>query len=118
MLQQRMAEPLHHGVLDGASGKGAVGNPACGDIVTVYVRMEHGAVMDATFTSMGSPFQLATASVLCDVARGMTPDDIAAMSARPVVDRLDGLPREKYHLARLAVDALQLAVTNATQTSP
>lgn len=98
-----------------ADGEGAVGNPACGDTITVYVRMAGGAVQDATFTSIGSPYQLATASVLCDVLVGRGVDDVMAMSARPVIDRLEGLPREKYHLARLALEAAQLAVTNATE---
>lgn len=105
--------PLHHGTMDDAHGLGAVGNPACGDVVTVYVKAEEGRVHKATFDSMGSPYQLATASVLCDVLQGMTFPEVLAMSAKPVVERLDGLPRAKYHLARLAVDAAQLAVMDA-----
>lgn len=107
-----MRTPLHQGPMRGADGVGAVGNPACGDVVTVHVRVRDGTVTEATFTSMGSPYQLATASVLCDVAQGRSLGDILAMTARPVIDRLEGLPRAKYHLARLAVDALQLAVAD------
>lgn len=108
-----MRTPLHHGPMAAADGVGAVGNPACGDVVTVHVRVHDGAVTEASFESMGSPFQLATASVLCDVAKGRSMDDVLVMTARPVIDRLDGLPRAKYHLARLAVDALQAAVRDA-----
>ncbi len=110
-----MESPLHHGRMAEADGVGAVGNPACGDVVTVFVRLDAGRITDARFDSMGSPYQLATASVLCDVLAGKTPEEVLAMSARPVVDLLQGLPREKYHLARLAVDAAQLAVRDASR---
>lgn len=113
MLQDRMETPLHHGPMRDPDGVGAIGNPACGDVVTVYLRVMDDRVVQASFDSMGSPYQLATASVLCDVLEGMSLQEVLQMSARPVVDRLDGLPREKFHLARLAVDAAQLAVTDA-----
>ena len=113
LLDERMQMPLHHGPMEQADGVGAVGNPACGDVVTVYVRLHGDVVEEARFESMGSPFQLATASVLCDVACGRTIAEVLSMGSRPVIDRLDGLPRAKYHLARLALDALQLAVTDA-----
>jgi nitrogen fixation NifU-like protein len=108
-----MRDPTHFGKLDNPTGVGAVGNPACGDVVTLQVRLRGDTVEIAVFESIGSTFQLATASVLCDVVVGMPANDVLAMSARPVIDRLEGLPRAKYHLARLALDALQLAVTDA-----
>ncbi len=113
LLEARMADPTGHGVLEDADGVGAVGNPACGDVVTFHVRVRGDVVEEASFESMGSPYQLATASVLCDVAIGQSISEILGMSAKPIVEKLDGLPREKFHLARLALEALQLAVTDA-----
>ncbi len=110
LLQERMTNPPHHGPLEQATGVGAVGNPACGDVVTMYLAAPEGRVEDASFDSMGSAFQLATASVLCDCILGQTLDELRARTPTCIMERLPDLPENKRYLARLAIDALMRAV--------
>lgn len=114
LLQDRMRHPVHHGRLDGATGVGAVGNPACGDVVTLHLRCDppddDGTVVAASFESMGSAHQLATASVLVDCIVGGTVDAARHRTPACILEKLPDLPRNKQYLARLALDALKRAL--------
>ena len=105
-----MRSPVHLGALPDASAVGAVGNPACGDVVTIHLRIEDDRITAASFESMGSAYQLATASVLCDCVLGQTPDEAAARTPACITDKLPDLPPRFQYLARLGVDALQRAI--------
>lgn len=109
LLEERIRTPLHQGIMHDADAKGAVGNPACGDVVTVYLRIRDGRIEAASFESIGSAYQLATASVLCDCIAGQTVDEASARGPNCVLKRLPDLPTNKRYLARLAIDALQRA---------
>lgn len=114
LLQERMQHPAHHGRLEDATGVGAVGNPACGDVVTLHIRCEppteDGEVVAASFESMGSAYQLATASVLVDCVVGGTAHQARERTPDCVLKRLPDLPRNKRYLARLALEALGRAL--------
>ncbi len=113
-----MRTPTNWGPLDGASTVGAVGNPACGDVVTIYLRIQDGTIEAASFESMGSAYQLATASVLCDCVTGQ---DIAGARARTpecVLEKLPDLPQRHRYLARLALDGLQKALDALEDPKP
>jgi len=110
LLQDRMRRPTHLGVMEDADARGAVGNPACGDVVTLYLRIRDGRIEDASFESIGSAYQLATASVLCDCVSGNTVAEARARGPDCVLKRLPDLPRRFHYLAHLAVDALALAL--------
>ena len=108
-----MRRPKHEGRMSDADGVGAVGNPACGDVVTVYLRVRDRVIQDATFESTGSAYQLATASILCECVIGSGVDSAKAQAPPCVLDRLPELPGNKRHLAYLAIDALQRAIADA-----
>ncbi len=110
LLQERIDEPLHLGPMASPSAVGAVGNPACGDVVTLYLRIDDGHIQSASFESIGSKYQLATASVLCDCVVG---NDLATARARTphcVLEKLPDLPARNRYLAHLAIDALRRAL--------
>lgn len=112
LLQERMREPLHEGPLVGANCVGSVGNPACGDVVTMHVLTSGGIIKAASFESVGSAYQLATASILCDCVVGHTVEHAKAQTHADVLDCLPDLPQDKRYLARLALEALQRALAN------
>lgn len=110
MLQQRIREPLHQGALQGADAVGAVGNPACGDVVTLYLGIEDGVIRRAGFESIGSVYQLATASVLCDCVLGGDLRQARERTPTCVLEKLPDLPQRHRYLARLAIEALGRAL--------
>ncbi len=110
LLDERMAHPTHQGSMADATGVGAVGNPACGDVITLYVKVVEGVIAQASFESTGSAYQLATASVLCDCITGQTVDEARRRRMDCITDRLPDLPTNKQYLARLAVDAVSRAL--------
>ncbi len=105
-----MRDPVHQGALPDADAVGAVGNPACGDVITLYLRIRDGAVAQAGFESVGSVYQLATASVLCDCVLGQDLSGARLRSPTCVLERLPDLPQRHRYLARLAIEALQRAL--------
>ncbi len=110
LLQERIDHPLHLGPMVGPSAVGAVGNPACGDVVTLYLRIKDGAITEASFESIGSKYQLATASVLCDCVVGNRLDAARLRTPDCVLEKLPDLPLRNRYLAHLAIDALQRAL--------
>ncbi len=105
-----MRDPVHHGLLDNANAVGEVGNPACGDLVTLHLRIEDDKVVAAGFESLGSPYQLATASVLCDCVLGFDLAHARQRTPMCVLEKLPDLPRRNRYLARLAIEALHRAL--------
>lgn len=117
LLADRMHDPIHLGAMPDADAVGMVGNPACGDVVTVYLRVDGDVIHAASFESVGSAYQLATASVLCDHLVGRSLADAGHESADAILEALPDLPRNKHHLARLAVDALERALADRARRS-
>ncbi len=111
-----MAEPKYLGPLEGAA-TGEVGNPACGDVLRFHVRLEGDVVEAAGFESLGSPYQLATASILCDCILGGTVAEARERGPGCVLEKLPDLPERNRYLARLAIEALQLALDAALARS-
>ncbi len=110
LLEQRLRDPPHLGPLADATAVGAVGNPACGDVVTLHLRIEGDRILAAGFESMGSAYQLATASVLCDCVEGLTVAEARELGPSCVETRLPDLPQKVRYLSRLAVEALARAL--------
>lgn len=113
LLRERMEHPLHQGPVDGATGRGSVGNPACGDVVTVEIRVDGERIEAAGFQSIGSPYQLAVASVLCDCIIGGTVAQARQRSPECMLERLPDLPARKRYLARLSLEAMLRAIDGA-----
>jgi len=105
-----MRTPLHQGAIPHADAVGAVGNPACGDVVTLYLGIDDGVVRRAGFESVGSVYQLATASVLCDCVLGGDLRQARERTPDCVLEKLPDLPARHRYLARLAVEALGRAL--------
>lgn len=110
LLQERMRQPLHLGPPEGATHQGAVGNPACGDVLTLSLRIRNDRIEAAGFESMGTAYGLATADVLCDCIQGQTVAEALARGPNCILEQLPDLPQRHRYLARLALDAVRRAV--------
>ncbi|MFW9835806.1 MAG: Fe-S cluster assembly scaffold protein NifU [Candidatus Thorarchaeota archaeon] len=105
--------PRNVGTLEGEDvAVGKVGNPTCGDIMEVYIRIDGEKITDAKFRTFGCGSAIATTSMTTEMVKGMTLDDAMKLSRQDVADELDGLPPIKMHCSNLAADALHEAITN------
>ncbi len=109
-VMDHFANPRNIGEISDADGVGIVGNPACGDMTTVYIKVADGRITDIKFTTFGCAAAIATASMTTELALGKTLEGALALSRNDVADALDGLPPVKMHCSNLAADALHAAV--------
>ena len=110
---EHFREPRNVGTLEGGNvALGRVGNPVCGDLMEIYIRVEDDRIADITFQTFGCGSAVATSSMTTELVKGMTLDEALAVSRGDVADALDGLPPVKMHCSNLAADALHAAVEN------
>ena len=104
--------PRNVGEMEKADGKGTVGNPVCGDMMTMYIKVKDDKIEDITFKTFGCGAAIATSSMTTELAKGMTLDEALKVTRQDVADALDGLPPVKMHCSNLAADALHDAIKN------
>ncbi|MFW9907209.1 MAG: iron-sulfur cluster assembly scaffold protein [Candidatus Thorarchaeota archaeon] len=105
--------PRNVGTLEGDDvAYGRVGNPTCGDIMEMYIRIKDDKITDAKFRTFGCGSAIATTSMTTEMVIGMNLEDAMKLTRQDVADELDGLPPIKMHCSNLAADALHDAVKN------
>jgi nitrogen fixation NifU-like protein len=102
--------PRNVGVIDDADGVGEVGNPICGDVMKITIKVDDDVLSDIKFQTLGCGAAIATSSIVTELARGMKIQDAAKISKRQVADELGGLPPAKMHCSVLATDGLKVAI--------
>ena len=102
--------PRNVGVITDADGVGEVGNPVCGDMMKITIKVEDDRIDDIKFQTLGCGAAIATSSIVTEMARGMTLEQAVAISKQQVADELGGLPPAKMHCSVLATDGLKVAV--------
>ncbi|MFN2616175.1 MAG: iron-sulfur cluster assembly scaffold protein, partial [Thermoleophilaceae bacterium] len=114
-FEDHLADPRGRGALPDAPHSGAAGGAACGDLVRVAVRVDHGAVVEAGFDASGCGATQAAGSALVELVEGRSALDAARLGADDVSDALGGLSPGKRHAAELATDALHRALGAAAR---
>lgn len=110
-VMDHFSNPRNTGVIENASGEGTVGNPTCGDLMTIYIDVdENEVIQDIKFETFGCGAAIATSSMITEIAKGMTVDEALEITRNDVADALDGLPPIKMHCSNLAADALTEAI--------
>ncbi len=106
--------PHNVGKMENPDASATEGSPACGDQVTVYLKIDEKTkkIEDISFLSYGCASNIATASIITDLAKGKTLDEAKKITWRDAMDALDGLPPVKVHCSVLAADTLQTAISN------
>lgn len=102
--------PRNVGEIEDADGIGRVGNPTCGDIMAMYIKVENDRIADIKFKTFGCGAAIATSSMVTELVKGKTLEEARQISNRTVADALDGLPPQKMHCSNLAADALKNAL--------
>ena len=105
--------PRNVGILEGDDvAVGRVGNPVCGDIMEMYLRIKDDRIVDIKFQTFGCGSAVATSSMTTELVLGMTLDEALEVTRKDVAEALDGLPPIKMHCSNLAADALHDAIRN------
>jgi nitrogen fixation NifU-like protein len=102
--------PRNVGLIEDADGVGEVGNPVCGDIMKISIKVEDDRIGDIKFQTLGCGAAIATSSIVTEMARGMSLEEAVKISKQQVADELGGLPAAKMHCSVLATDGLKAAV--------
>ena len=102
--------PKNMGEIKDADGVGEVGNPVCGDLMTLYIKVKDDRIADIKFKTFGCAAAIATSSMITELAKGKTLDEASKINRDNVADELEGLPPIKMHCSNLAADALHAAI--------
>jgi nitrogen fixation NifU-like protein len=109
-VMDHFTNPRNVGEIEDASGIGNVGNPVCGDIMKVFIKVEDNVITDIKFKTFGCGAAIATSSMVTEMAKGKTVEEALKISRKDVAEELDGLPPQKMHCSNLAADALHDAI--------
>lgn len=108
---ERFTSPKHIGEIEDADGVGTAGNPVCGDVMRLYIKVEDGIIKDAKFKTFGCVAAIATSDAVIDLVIGKSIEEALKITNKDVVELLGGeLPPQKYHCSLLAEEALKKAI--------
>lgn len=102
--------PRNVGVMENPSGYGKVGNPSCGDIMEMFLKIENDVITDVKFRTFGCASAIASSSVSTELIKGKTVEEALRITNKAVVEELGGLPAVKMHCSVLAEEAIKLAI--------
>jgi len=109
-VMDHFMHPRNVGEIAGASGVGTVGNPVCGDVMKMFIKVENNIIVDVKFKTFGCGAAIATSSMVTEMVKGKTIDEATKVSNRAVAEALGGLPHQKLHCSVLAEQALGAAI--------
>lgn len=109
-VMDHFMNPRNVGEIESADGIGEVGNPACGDMMRLYLKIDEGKVVDAKFRTFGCGAAIASSSMLTEMIKGKTVDEARAITNQQVAEALDGLPAVKIHCSVMAEQAVKSAL--------
>ncbi len=104
--------PRNVGEIGDADGIGTVGNPVCGDIMKMYLKIQDGVITDVKFKTFGCGSAIATSSMATEMIKGKTIQEALALTNAAVAEALDGLPAHKMHCSVLAEEAVKAALAD------
>ncbi|MGB2598886.1 MAG: Fe-S cluster assembly scaffold protein NifU [Candidatus Omnitrophota bacterium] len=110
-VMEHFRNPRNVGQIENPSGRGKVGNPICGDIMEIYIKVDDNEVItDAKFKTFGCGAAIASSSILTELIKGKTIEEAKKISNKAVIEALGGLPKVKMHCSVLAEEALEKAI--------
>nr|HDM59454.1 Fe-S cluster assembly scaffold protein NifU [Bacillota bacterium] len=103
--------PRNVGEIEDPSGVGVVGNPICGDLMKIFIKVdENGIIRDVKFKTFGCASAIASSSIATEMIKGKHVDEARKITNQAIVEALDGLPPHKIHCSVLAADAINMAI--------
>jgi len=109
-VMEHFRNPRNMGEMPDADGVGTVGNPVCGDLMNIYIKVEDNRIADIKFKTFGCGAAIATSSMITELAKGKTLEEALKITRGNVAESLGGLPPIKMHCSNLAADGLHAAI--------
>ena len=109
-VMEHFMNPRNVGVIENPDGYGKVGNPVCGDVMEIFIKVKDDKITDIKFRTFGCGSAIATSSMVTELAKGKHIDEAVKITRGDVASELDGLPAQKMHCSNLAADALHEAI--------
>ena len=109
-VMDHFKKPRNMGEILDADGIGSVGNPTCGDLMNIYIKVKDNVLIDVKFKTFGCGAAIATSSMITELAKGKTLEEALTITRSDVAENLDGLPKIKMHCSNLASDGLRAAI--------
>jgi nitrogen fixation NifU-like protein len=109
---EHFRNPRNMGEMENPDGVGEVGNPVCGDIMKIFLRIQDNRIADIRFLTFGCAAAIATSSMVTELAKGKTLEEAWAITNRDVADSLEGLPPIKMHCSLLAEEGIHKAIND------
>jgi len=116
-VMEHFRNPRNVGEIENPDGVGRVGNPVCGDIMELYIKVKDGIIVDAKFKTFGCGAAIATSSMVTEMVKGRSLEEALKISNKAVAEALDGLPAAKMHCSVLAEEALKSAIEDYLDNS-
>ncbi|VVB85541.1 Iron-sulfur cluster assembly scaffold protein IscU 2 [uncultured archaeon] len=116
-VMEHFANPRNVGEIKDADGIGKVGNPVCGDLMWIYIKVKDNRLEDVKFKTFGCGAAIATSSMVTEMAKGKTLEEALKITRNDVAEALDGLPPIKMHCSNLAADGLHAAIKDYLEKS-
>ncbi len=116
-VMDHFMNPRNMGEIKDADAVGTVGNPACGDVMRLYLKVSDDKILDAKFKTFGCGAAIATSSMATEMIKGKTVDESLKITNEAVAEALDGLPANKMHCSVLAQEAIEAAINNYKEKS-
>ncbi|WP_292731366.1 Fe-S cluster assembly scaffold protein NifU [Methanoculleus sp.] len=109
-VMDHFTNPRNMGEIPDANGIGEVGNPACGDIMRITLRIEENRIVDAKFKTFGCAAAIASSSMVTELIKGKTLEEAWGVTNKAVAEALEGLPPQKLHCSVLAEEGIHKAI--------
>jgi len=109
-VMEHFMNPRNVGEMPDADGIGTEGNPVCGDVMKLYIKVKDDRIVDAKFQTFGCGAAIAVSSMITEMVKGKTLDEAMQISKEAVAEALGGLPPQKMHCSNLGADALKKAI--------
>ncbi len=117
-VMDHFTNPRNVGEIPDADGVGTEGNPTCGDVMKISIKVENGRITDAKFKTFGCGAAIAVSSMVTEMVKGKTLEEALAISKETVASELGGLPPQKMHCSNLGADALKKAIEDYRNRHP
>ena len=109
-VMEHFMNPRNLGKMEDADGMGKVGNPQCGDIMQIFIKVKDNVITDIRFLTMGCGAAIAASSVTTEMVKGKTIEEALNITNKDVISALGGLPSEKLHCSVLAEEGIRAAI--------
>jgi len=118
LVMDHFTNPRNVGIMEDADAVGSEGNPVCGDLMEMFLKIKDGRIIDVKFRTFGCGAAIATSSIATEMVKGKTIEEALELSKNDIADALGGLPANKMHCSNLATDALRSALRGYYEKHP